>query len=41
MAAVAARELGYSKVMIYQAGLPDWMARGYPVQSAVTTSAAH
>jgi rhodanese-related sulfurtransferase len=33
MAAVAAAELGYTKLMIYEAGLPDWMARGYPVQT--------
>ncbi len=39
MAAVAASELGYTKVMVYQAGLPDWMARGYPVQRGAT--AAH
>ncbi len=32
MAAVAASELGYARIMIYEAGLPDWMARGYPVQ---------
>jgi 3-mercaptopyruvate sulfurtransferase SseA len=41
MAAVAARDLGHSRVLVYQAGLPDWMARGYPVQRALTTGASH
>jgi hypothetical protein len=31
MAAVAAAELGYKKLMIYQAGMPDWLMKGYPV----------
>jgi rhodanese-related sulfurtransferase len=32
MAAGAATELGYTNLMIYQAGMPDWQAKGYPVQ---------
>jgi rhodanese-related sulfurtransferase len=32
MAAVAASELGYSNVMIYSGGMPDWLARGLPVE---------
>jgi rhodanese-related sulfurtransferase len=32
MAAVAASELGYSNVMIYPGGMPDWLGRGLPVE---------
>ena len=32
MAAGAAIEMGYTNLMIYQAGLPDWLLKGYPVQ---------
>ncbi len=32
MAAGAAIEIGYTYLMIYQAGMPDWVGRGYPVQ---------
>ena len=31
-AATAAREMGYTYLMIYQAGMPDWLLRGNPVQ---------
>ncbi len=33
MAAGAAIEMGYTYIMIYQAGMPDWLAKGYPVQN--------
>ena len=32
MAAGAANEMGYTNLMIYQAGMPDWLAKGYKVQ---------
>ncbi len=32
MAAGAAIEMGYTYLMIYQAGMPDWLAKGFPVQ---------
>jgi rhodanese-related sulfurtransferase len=32
MAAGAATEMGYTSIMIYQAGMPDWLSKGYPVQ---------
>ncbi len=32
MAAGAAIEMGYTNLMIYQAGMPDWLVKGYPVQ---------
>ena len=32
MAAGAANEMGYANLMIYQAGMPDWLSRGYPVR---------
>ena len=28
----AAREMGYLYLMIYQAGMPDWLLQGNPVQ---------
>jgi rhodanese-related sulfurtransferase len=31
-AARAAMEMGYTYLMIYQAGMPDWLLRGNPVQ---------
>jgi rhodanese-related sulfurtransferase len=31
-AAVVADALGYTHLMIYQAGIPDWLVRGYPVE---------
>ncbi len=31
MAAGAAIEMGHTNVMIYQAGMPDWLLKGYPV----------
>jgi hypothetical protein len=31
MAAGAAAQMGYTNLMIYQAGMPDWLLRGYPV----------
>jgi rhodanese-related sulfurtransferase len=33
MAAGAATDMGYTSVMIYQAGMPDWSSKGYPVQN--------
>jgi len=32
-AAVAAIELGYTRILVYQAGMPDWRARGLPVET--------
>jgi hypothetical protein len=32
MAAGAAIEMGYTSIMIYQAGMPDWLSKGYTVQ---------
>jgi rhodanese-related sulfurtransferase len=32
MAAGVAIEMGYTQVMIYQAGMPEWQSKGYPVQ---------
>jgi rhodanese-related sulfurtransferase len=32
MAAGAAIEMGYSYLMIYQEGIPDWLMKGYPVK---------
>jgi hypothetical protein len=31
MAAGAAMEMGYTYLMIYQAGMPDWLMQGLPV----------
>lgn len=31
MAAGAAIEMGYTYLMIYQAGMPEWREKGYPV----------
>ena len=31
MAAGAAMDMGYTFLMIYQDGMPDWLMRGYPV----------
>lgn len=33
MAAGAATEMGYSSIVIYQAGMPDWLSKGFPVQT--------
>jgi rhodanese-related sulfurtransferase len=32
MAAGAATEMGYTNLMIYQAGIPDWIEKGNPVK---------
>jgi rhodanese-related sulfurtransferase len=32
MAAGAAHEMGYTHLLIYQAGIPDWLMKGYPVK---------
>jgi rhodanese-related sulfurtransferase len=32
MAAGVAIEMGYTYLMIYQAGMPDWLSKGFPVQ---------
>jgi rhodanese-related sulfurtransferase len=34
MAAVAAQQLGYTNVRVYRGGIPDWLARGLPVDRA-------
>ena len=39
MAAVAAVEMGHANVKVYEGGLPDWMARGYPVRSGQAQAA--
>ncbi len=31
MAAGAAVEMGYTSLMIYQEGMPDWLMKGNPV----------
>jgi hypothetical protein len=31
MAAGAAMDMGFTYLMIYQAGMPDWLMQGYPV----------
>ena len=33
MAAGAAMEIGYTNILVYQAGMPDWQAKGNPVQT--------
>lgn len=35
MAAGAAIEMGYTYLMIYQEGMPDWLMKGYPVKKGV------
>ncbi len=32
MAAVAAADQGYTNLMIYQDGMPDWLMNGNPVK---------
>lgn len=32
MAASSAVEMGYTYILIYQPGMPDWLLKGYPVQ---------
>ena len=32
MAADAAAEMGYTNIMIYQEGIPDWLMKGNPVK---------
>ncbi len=32
MAAGAATEMGYTHLMIFQGGWPEWTGNGYPVQ---------
>ncbi len=32
MAAGSAFEMGYTNLLIYQAGMPDWLLQGFPVQ---------
>ena len=36
-AATEAAALGYTDLAIYQAGIPDWLLKRYPVQSAPAT----
>jgi rhodanese-related sulfurtransferase len=33
MAAVAAQEIGYTNIMVFQGGMPEWLNKGYPVIS--------
>jgi len=33
MAAVAASEIGYTNIMVFQGGMPAWSEKGYPVIS--------
>jgi rhodanese-related sulfurtransferase len=33
MAAGAATEIGYTNLMIFQGGMPEWINKGYPVAS--------
>jgi len=35
MAAGAALDMGYTYLMIYQAGMPDWLTKGYPVKRGI------
>lgn len=37
MAAGAAMEMGYTNITIYQAGMPDWVSKGNPVQKGGQT----
>ncbi len=39
MAAGAAMEMGYTNLMIYQAGMPDWIMQGYPVTKGAKAGA--
>ena len=41
MAAGAAIEMGYTKLMIYQEGMPDWLAKGYPVIKGAAPGTFH
>ena len=34
MAAGAAMEMGYTNLMIYQAGMPDWLSQGNHAQKS-------
>lgn len=33
MAAGAASEMGYTNLMVFQGGMPEWTEKGYPVKS--------
>jgi len=33
MAAGAANEMGYTNLMVFQGGMPEWTGKGYPVKS--------
>jgi len=35
MAAGAAVEMGYTYIQLYQAGMQDWLSKGYPVQKGI------
>jgi rhodanese-related sulfurtransferase len=41
MAAGAAAEMGYTNLMIYQEGLPDWLMKGYPVKKGAQPGTFH
>ena len=36
MAADAAIEMGHTNILVYQAGMPDWLSKGFPVQKGNT-----
>ncbi len=38
MAAGAALEMGYTYLMIFQGGMPEWTAKGYPVKGTRGTA---
>lgn len=33
MAAGAAHEMGFTNLMVFQGGMPEWVGKGYPVKS--------
>jgi rhodanese-related sulfurtransferase len=39
-AARVAGEMGYTNVSVYQAGIPDWLLKGYPVEKGAGSAAA-
>ena len=41
MAAGAAAEMGYTNLMIYQEGMPDWLMKGYPVKKGAQQGTFH
>ncbi len=41
MAAGAAAEMGYTNLMIYQEGMPDWLMKGHPVKKGEQPGTFH